>query len=120
MSSYGTMPLGIVSNNFKLTSQTVNVSGFPGSVRESSTTYRYSGIGNITDQTTNNYLYYTTYANGGDSGGPVYIEYTLNGSTFRSAIGIHALGYEDHSTHAGIRITLPLLRFYNNNSYIGG
>jgi V8-like Glu-specific endopeptidase len=121
LSEYGTMPLGIATNNFKSTSQTVNVSGFPGKLKKDDllilTKNRYYGVGNITGDTNDNLLWYTSYTSSGDSGGPVYIEYTLKGSTFRSAIGIHTFGNEN--VHGGTRITLPLLRFYNNNSEIG-
>lgn len=128
LSAYGNMALGTMANNFPYTAQTVSVSGFPGTVNEEPTTSRYCGTGNITlnpynsptDLTTRNYnLFYTAYANAGDSGGPVYIDYTFKGQTFRSAIGIHTLGYSDGTTHSGVRITLPLLRFYNSNSNIG-
>lgn len=119
LSAYGNMSLGIVTNNFPNTSQAVNVSGFPGSVNNVNTNSRYYGTGNITSSTTNSKLYYTAYASGGDSGGPVYIEYNLKGSTFRSAIGIHTLGGSDGSVHGGVRITQPILRFYNNNPNIG-
>lgn len=119
LSAYGTMALGATTDNFKYTAQTVSVSGFPATVNGSNTTYRYYGTGTIS----NNYfstgfrLGYTSYTSGGDSGGPVYIEYTLGNETFRSAIGIHT--GSAGSMHIGTRISQPLLRFYYSNSNLG-
>ncbi len=119
LSQYGKMPLGIVTNNFKLTGQDVYVSGFPKYVRGIYKTSRYYGVGTIENSGTTDYqLCYTTYANGGDSGGPAYIEYTLNGDTYRSAIGIHAWSLQNETLHYATRITLPVLRFFYSNPYV--
>lgn len=48
---------------------------------------------------------------------PMY--YSLKGSTFRSAIGIHTLEKGEGTFHGGVRVTQPILRFYNNNPNIG-
>lgn len=125
LSAYGKMGLGAITDKFPYTSQEVYVSGFPGEVDGVGDNVhgRYVGAGNIavyTDSTYEPYrVTYSSYASGGDSGGPVYLEYTLNGSTFRSAIGIHTSGNETGDVHSGTRITLPVLRFYQNNSNIG-
>ena len=64
----------------------------------------------------------TAYCSGGDSGGPMYIEYSLNGTTFRSALGICFGYYPQIQTTArystGVRITTPVLRFFMDNEYI--
>lgn len=119
LSTYGKISLGLPTNNFKLTSQTVNVSGFPILVNDTLNFSRYYGVGNIISATTDYRIYYTTYTSGGNSGGPVYIEYTLNGESFRSAIGIHTASTVNNLYHLGTRITLPVLRFYYSNSNIG-
>ena len=49
---------------------------------------RYYETGEVLS-TSNDYMIDTTaYCSEGDSGGPIYIEYSLNGTTFRSALGI--------------------------------
>lgn len=117
LSSYGTMALGLTTNEFKSTAQTVSVSGFPGAVNGIGTTCRYYGSGTVTTSTNDYRISYTSYTSGGDSGGPVYIDYELLNGTFRSAVGIHTHG--GTTTRSGVRITLPILRFYYNNSNIG-
>ena len=118
LSSYGNISLGIATDNFRLTSSEVNISGFPSSVENFLPGYaRYYGSGEITSSSGNYMLYSTAYANSGDSGGPVYIEYTLNGTLYRSAIGIHR-GHTDDESY-GVRITLPVLRFFMDNPRIG-
>lgn len=118
LSAYGKMSLGIMTNNFVCTNQAVNVSGFPGEVNDVPTTGRYYATGNIKPSNGNYTFDYTTMTSSGDSGGPVYIEYTLKGEIFRSAIGIHTYG-NGQSSHSGTRITLPLLRFYYSNPNVG-
>ena len=117
LTDYGTMALGLPTNEFETTEQTVAVSGFPGLVNGISTSNRYYGLGTITTTTNDYRLCYTTYASPGQSGGPVYVEYTLGDETYRSAIGIHSTSAG--SNHYAIRTTVPLLRFYYNNSHIG-
>lgn len=50
----------------------------------------------------------------------MYIEYTLNGESYRSAVGI-VNGIVDGTNRYsyGIRITTPVLRFYMDNNNIG-
>lgn len=64
----------------------------------------------------------TAYASGGDGGGPMYIEYSLNGTTFRSALGIYKGHYDQtpkqNRYSTGVRITTPVLRFYMDNDHI--
>jgi len=117
LSSYGTMALGLPTNEFKSTAQTVSVSGFPGTVNGIGTSCRYYGSGTVTTSTNDYRISYTSYTSGGDSGGPVYIDYALKNKTFRSAVGIHTHG--NGTLHSGVRITLPILRFYYNNLNIG-
>ena len=123
LSAYGNMALGIITNNFENTGQTVKSSGFPSEVNGTSANgVRYYGAGSVITNTHDYHVAHTAYTSPGDSGGPVYIEYNFRGSTFRSAIGINSLiyGNDDGITQcSGVRITLPLLRFYNSNSNIG-
>lgn len=126
LSQYGKMALGIPTDNFKYTAQTVNVSGFPGEIHinqpnQTDTTWRYYGSGTVTTDTTDYKIWYTSYTSGADSGGPVYIEYTLGNETFRSAIGIHTNGTTtgQNDVHYGTRITQPVSRFYYQNLNIG-
>lgn len=123
LSQYGKMALGLVTDNFEYTAQTVYVSGYPGKVNGASNTNRVFGSGSILTESTEHQLWYSTYANSGDSGGPVFMEYTLGTETFRSAVGIQTggLGYGiyDEYYHFGTRITLPLLRFFFTNPNIG-
>lgn len=124
LSDYGTMALGVPTTEFATVDPSpyprpnLYVSGFPTYVWSSvnPVSNRYFGSGVISSM--NNYkMWYTPYTSGGDSGGPVFLEYTLGTETYRSAIGIHTEG--NTFTHLGIRITSPLLRFYYNNSHIG-
>lgn len=122
LSQYGKIALGLPTDNFKYTEQTVYISGFPASVNNSYTTYRYVGSGEILS-TSNSYLLNSrAYVSGGDSGGPIYMDYTLSGDTFRSAIGIcdyYGIDGDNIRFSGGVRMTLPVLRFFMTNSHIG-
>lgn len=121
LSVYGKMAMGIATSHFFGTTQKVYVSGFPTSRNENVDIYpaRYFSAGPVKKKSlSDNQFTYDAFAVSGDSGGPVYIEYTLNGSTFRSAVGIHTSG-DSASIFGGTRNTLPLLRFYNDNPNIG-
>lgn len=124
LSKYGNIALGLPTDNFRTTFQTVWVSGFPGDVNGTPTTSRYyaSGEAILEGSQDSEYKIYTdTYISGGDSGGPAYIEYTLKGETFRSAIGISSsISDSFHPQYSvATRITLPVLRFFMNNNHIG-
>ena len=125
LSAYGNMALGTITNNFKNTPQTVCASGFPAEVNgEDADGNRYYSSGGMhTGLTTDGLIACYTYVSEGDSGGPVYIEYTLKGETFRSAVGIVTAHFENPQEETeychATRVTLPLLRFYNSNSNIG-
>lgn len=123
LSQYGKMTLSLPTNQFKNTAQDVCVSGFPSNVNGSATSSRYYAVGSILT-TSNNYLLNSSaYVSKGDSGGPMYLEYSLSGDTFRSAVGICEYYAENPITgvrySGGVRITQPLLRFFLNNSNIG-
>lgn len=121
LSSYGKIALGTVSDYFTTTSSELDISGFPDNVSGSyAGVNRYYGTGTV-KSTSNNYLLETTaYASGGDSGGPMYISYELNGESFRSAVGIYRGHYVDTNRYSlGVRITTPVLRFYMHNNNIG-
>lgn len=122
LSSYGKIALGTVTNYFTNTSSNVSISGFPAEVSGENVGHtRYYGNGSV-KSTSNSYLLETeAYASGGDSGGPMYIEYTLGNETFRSAVGIYRGHYENVPVRysSGVRITTPVLRFYMDNNNIG-
>lgn len=120
LSQYGKMALGQITDNFENTAQTVYASGFPKYVHEDfeNPVYnRYIGQGTVTTTTNNYKIWYTSFTSGGDSGGPVFLEYTLGDETFRTAIGI--ITNSTGVSHWGNRITLPISRFFYYNSNIG-
>jgi len=121
-SRYGKMPLGVSTINFNSKGATVGVSGYPSVVDGNSEggVTRFVGYGNILSSSTNKLLHYDAYTSGGDSGGPIFLEYTLGDQTYRSAIGIHSNGADaNHPYNYGPRVSKQLLRFYYNNSNIG-
>ena len=72
------------------------------------------------DREGNSMITTRAYTSGGDSGGPMYIEYTLKGQIFRSVVGIcKYTGGDGVRYRGGVRITTPILRFYMDNDYIG-
>lgn len=111
--------LGTVTDGFETSKQSVSISGFPGYVKNVYTINRYVGTGNVIDLSSN-LIYTSSFASGGNSGGPIYIEYITKGQTFRSAIGIcDFIGENNSRFSGGARITTPILRFYRDNDYIG-
>ena len=121
LSSYGKIALGTVTNYFTTTSSNVTISGFPATVNGSSVGItRYYGNGAVKNTYDSYILRTEAYNSGGASGGPMYIEYTLNGESYRSAVGI-VNGIVDGTNRYsyGIRITTPVLRFYMDNNNIG-
>lgn len=120
LSKYGKVSLGLATDNFKNTSQKVYISGFPAYVNNSYVNNRYYDSG-VALSTTNDYCLDTgAYVSGGNSGGPIYIENTYSGNTYRSAIAICGyLGNANPRYSGGVRITLPVLRFLLSNSNIG-
>lgn len=121
LSSYGKIALGTITNYFTTTSSNVSISGFPSTVNGSSVGItRYYGNGAVKNTSDSYVLRTEAYNSGGASGGPMYIEYTLNGERYRSAVGI-VNGIVDGTNRYsyGIRITTPVLRFYMANNNIG-
>lgn len=121
LSSYGNIALGTATDYFMTTSSDVSISGFPGEVSGSPVgIVRYFETGSVLSTSTDAILKTTAYASGGDSGGPMYIEYTLGNNTFRAAIGI--CGHYNYASgvrySGGVRITTPVLRFYMDNDHI--
>lgn len=121
LSSYGNISLGTMTDYFKSTSSDVSVSGFPKIVSGVTVgNVRYFETGSVLSTSTDTLLKTTAYVSGGDSGGPMYIEYSLGDDTFRSAIGI--CGYYKYDSgvrySGGVRITTPILRFYMDNDNI--
>ncbi|MBP1592698.1 MAG: trypsin-like serine protease [Oscillospiraceae bacterium] len=123
LSSYGNIALGTATDYFMSTSSDLSISGFPAEVSGLPVgSVRYYETGEVLSSSNDYMIHSTAYNSGGDSGGPMYIEYSLNGTTFRSAIGIcrgfiSASPYNDRYSH-GVRITTPVLRFYMDNDYI--
>ena len=123
LSSYGNIALGNATDYFMTTYSDVSISGFPGEVSGSPVgNVRYFETGSVLSTSTDALLKSTAYVSLGDSGGPMYIEYSLNGTPFRSAIGIcegfvPTSPYNDRYS-IGVRITTPILRFYMDNEYI--
>lgn len=125
LSKYGKMTLGTVTEGFAGTGQNISISGFPGTVKGSSAHgQRYVGNGKENgfnrNSEGNSMITTRAYISGGDSGGPMYIEHTLKGQTFRSVVGICTYVGNDGTRYSGgVRITTPILRFYRDNDYIG-
>ena len=123
LSSYGNIALGTATDYFMTTSSDLSISGFPGEVSGSPVgSVRYYETGEVLSSSNSYMIDSTAYASGGDSGGPMYIEYSLNGTTFRSALGIYSGHYDQTPTQnrysTGVRITTPVLRFYMDNDHI--
>lgn len=117
LSRYGKINLGLATDYFISTSSVVGISGFPMS-DDNPARYYSEGFIRISNND-NLYLGSTAYASDGDSGGPLFIQYSLNGNEYRSAIGVFSC-IRNNLYSKSIRITKPVLRFYNNNSNIGG
>ncbi len=122
LASYGKLAFGTVTDYSINTNSELDISGFPTEVMGTTIyTTRYFGTGNV-KSSSNDYLLETTaYSGGGDSGGPMYIPYTLNGQTFRSVVGIVSYAQPNTAVRysGGVRVTTPVLRFYMDNSNIG-
>ncbi len=124
LSSYGNIALGTATDYFMTTSSDLSISGFPAEVSGSWVgNVRYYETGEVLSSSNSNMIHSTAYASGGDSGGPMYIEYSLLGTTFRSAVGIYRTHIDETATtdrySIGVRITTPVLRFYMDNGNIG-
>ena len=84
---------------------------------------QYTGSGNL--QTKTNYkLFYDVDTSHGNSGGPVYIEETINGTTCYTALAIHTNGIDpydpdDTNNNCGTRVTTDIMKFYMSNPYLG-
>ncbi|MBQ7027441.1 MAG: trypsin-like peptidase domain-containing protein [Ruminococcus sp.] len=145
LSQYGTLKMGVVSDEYIDQHGGVIVSGFPGQYPPSysgPTGYiRFKSSGNLyysTVQSPNSSfikkdyrLFYDADAVGGNSGGPVYVdERFLIGDTwykYKTVIAIHSGGttsssinydYFDPNYNSGLRVTPDVLKFYYNNSYL--
>lgn len=132
LSNYGKINMGLTTDYFNSTSTEIGVSGFPIQINGSPINpNRYYGTGNIIpvgnlSNYNSKFLYSDVYTSSGDSGGPMYIQYTSNGSTFRSAIGVFSCVDDNNTPYdpsddmsKAVRITKPVLKFYTNNPRIG-
>ena len=74
---------------------------------------QYTGSGDITAVSSYTFSY-DVDTSSGNSGGPVYVEETIGGHTYYSALGIHTRG-----GNSGTRITPDVMKFFMSNSNIG-
>ena len=84
---------------------------------------QYTGTGNLQDLTDYK-LFYDTDTSGGNSGGPVYIEETINNNKCYTVLAIHTHGEDGNDNdnsenNCGTRITTDIMKFYMSNSNIG-
>ena len=123
LSSYGKVSLGTATDYFTSSGSNISISGYPAEVSENSVgDKRYYSSGAVKSSSTSYRLDTYAYASGGNSGGPMYTQYTLNGETFRCAIGIRTNTDQDDNAiqfSKGVRITTPILRFFKDNNNIG-
>ncbi len=87
----------------------------------------YTGKGNIYTASSpygSQLLHFDTDTSNGNSGSPVYVKTSFTVGTnepqiLNTVIAIYTLGSpENIQTNAGVRITAPILQFYNNNPNI--
>lgn len=115
LSQYGSMQLGMVTNEFIQTGSDISVSGFPGIYGDRRYTTSSVSIDGLQSMEKPYRLKCTADGLGGKSGGPLY--YTeSNGS--KVVIAIFTDGGEGTNIAAGPRISSTLLQFYYNNDNI--
>ena len=119
LSSYGAFSLGIMMDDFrnKSTNITMSVSGFPQRTGEE-WGKRYVGKGRILAVKPTRLEYDIDMSNG-QSGGPIYREFTEYGETYKVAVGVN-VAYSgsdgERMANIGIRFTPTILQFYLNNT----
>ncbi len=137
LSNYNSFVLGTVTDTALINELNIKTVGFPTYIYsniESQTSYTSSLINNGTlhderlssGQITNldnDIIYYDADTSKGNSGGPVYVEESLNNVNYRTIIGINVAqpqGYDFYAQYnKGVRFNAPILKFYkgNNNIY---
>ena len=115
LSQYGSMQLGMVTNEFIQTGSDISVSGFPGIYGDRRYTTGSVSIDKLEDAEKPYRLRCAADGLEGKSGGPIY--YTENNGS-KVVIGIFTHGGKDTDIAAGPRISSTLLQFYYNNDNI--
>lgn len=126
--TYTHFNLSTCFDNVSLASNSLKVTGFPQSVNNNlvntkTSHSQYTGTGNLQDLTDYK-LFYDTDTSGGNSGGPVYIEETINNNKCYTVLAIHTHGEDGNDNdnsenNCGTRITTDIMKFYMSNSNIG-
>lgn len=116
LSTYGMFKLGVPLNNYR---GEVTVSGFS-TIPNVQWGIRYKAKGNVTEVHYNSIWYFAS-ANSGSSGGPVYVESTRFGKTYKTVIGINtAEGGTNPNNgkvqNGGVNIDEHKLKFYYSNN----
>lgn len=111
LSQYGSMQLGVATDEFIQTGKDISVAGFPAGYRE-----RHSISGTIKPDSNiepDYRLRFDTSIRGGYSGGPIYY---IEDDKSKTVIGI--LTHHVKNSSSGPRISSTLLHFYYNNDNI--
>lgn len=132
LSEYQCFDLGYVRDSLiGSESSNVFVTGFPDEVGGNTVnTYdkdnMYTGKGKllspsvVREDASNDLIYYDVDTSGGNSGGPIYIEETVRGKTFYTAIGSIVDGdrTDPYTYNFGVRYNSDILKFYKGNPNI--
>ncbi len=139
LSKYGKLQLGVALDDYIDGHGEVIVSGFPSELPDNYTgesgDIRFKSSGNFYRSSvspSNKYrCFYDADTEGGNSGGPVYIEEGFKVGDqwykYKTVVAIHSGGfatlpphyiYFDPEYNSGVTITPDILNFYYNNSYL--
>lgn len=124
LSNYMCFNMGIMMDNFASKNTTLYTTGFSGDLGGE---VRYTGQGTVLS-IANSTFTNTIDCTGGNSGGPVYIGYSLNGKRYYSVVGImvaeayyiatdqNGTEYKEYTHNIAVRTTPNLLHFCFNNT----
>ena len=122
------IPIHLVGHGIIIIEIQIKVTGFPQSVNNNlvntkTSHSQYTGTGNLQDLTDYK-LFHDADTSGGNSGGPVYIEETINNNKCYTVLAIHTCGEDGNDNdnsenNSGTRITTDIMKFYMSNSNIG-
>lgn len=126
LSSYACFSLGVPLASFNTKNATVSVTGFPATVgnqgeevtvNTATQHMMYTGNGKIYNGDAE-LIRYTTDTSPGNSGGPVYITESLNGTIYYTvvAINIAEINMSNPPYNIGYRLTTDLIHFYTGNN----